>query len=292
MSVCTICLDGEPIQSGCACRGDAGLAHIECRAMAAAHLDCWAVCTTCGQAFTGAMQAGLAEAWCVRAQRMPALERVAAADNMANALNYQRKYAEAETLVRGTLATWQRVLGRDHPRTLNSALTLATALDGQDNFAEAEEILHGMLRIQRPDDSFVTTMKLASVIGRQGRHAEAEKGLREALQTARRVLGPEHSFALSTAGHLATALGNQGKLAEAEQILCDVLHVQRRVMGAEHPLDTERDLAVHRARRGWGATVPPARALADQCAVRPNSPRAPPCVPQHAPRGVGAAPPQ
>ena len=86
MSVCTICLDGEPIQSGCACRGDAGLAHIECRAMAAAHLDCWAVCTTCGQAFTGAMQAGLAEAWWVRAQRLPAanLERVAAADNMAS----------------------------------------------------------------------------------------------------------------------------------------------------------------------------------------------------------------
>ena len=36
---CTICLDNDPlpIQSGCACRGDAGLAHVECRAEAAAH---------------------------------------------------------------------------------------------------------------------------------------------------------------------------------------------------------------------------------------------------------------
>jgi hypothetical protein len=31
---CIICLDNDPppIQSGCACRGDAGLAHVECRA--------------------------------------------------------------------------------------------------------------------------------------------------------------------------------------------------------------------------------------------------------------------
>jgi hypothetical protein len=35
--VCTICLESDPppIQSGCACRGDAGLAHIECRISAA-----------------------------------------------------------------------------------------------------------------------------------------------------------------------------------------------------------------------------------------------------------------
>jgi hypothetical protein len=32
-AACVICLDMSvlPIQSGCACRGDAGLAHIECR---------------------------------------------------------------------------------------------------------------------------------------------------------------------------------------------------------------------------------------------------------------------
>ena len=38
-SACIICLDAEPepIQSGCACRGDAGLAHVKCRAEAATH---------------------------------------------------------------------------------------------------------------------------------------------------------------------------------------------------------------------------------------------------------------
>jgi hypothetical protein len=71
-SVCIICLDAgdpPPIQSGCACRGDAGLAHVGCLAEAAAHKSRsgarsregsrdvlgWQVCVTCGQIFTGQM---------------------------------------------------------------------------------------------------------------------------------------------------------------------------------------------------------------------------------------------
>ena len=57
-----------PIQSGGACRGDAGLAHVACRVKAAESQapekqGCvWWECQTCKQAFTGAMQRGLAEA--------------------------------------------------------------------------------------------------------------------------------------------------------------------------------------------------------------------------------------
>ena len=65
-----ICLDSSPplLQSGCACRGDAGLAHVACRVKAAESQapvkeGCvWWDCQTCKQAFTGAMQRGLAEA--------------------------------------------------------------------------------------------------------------------------------------------------------------------------------------------------------------------------------------
>ena len=68
---CIICLDTSPppIQSGCACRGDSGLAHIACLVQAAASQQAqrgngvWRQCQTCNQGFTGAMQTGLAEAW-------------------------------------------------------------------------------------------------------------------------------------------------------------------------------------------------------------------------------------
>jgi len=71
--MCVICLDADaspaPMQSGCACRGEAGLAHVGCRVRAAEaqaqHRGrvVWRKCQTCKQHFTGEMQRGLADAW-------------------------------------------------------------------------------------------------------------------------------------------------------------------------------------------------------------------------------------
>ena len=67
--LCTICLDGGiepvPIQRGCGCRGDAGLAHVACIAemnhqKRLGHHNGWHNCDTCGQRYTAAMQLGLA----------------------------------------------------------------------------------------------------------------------------------------------------------------------------------------------------------------------------------------
>jgi hypothetical protein len=140
-----ICLDGDlrPIQSGCACRGDTGLAHVECRAEDAAHRmkntlkgKGWLECGTCGQSFTRAMLLRLACAWWSTAQRLPEenVQRLSAAVNLANALCAQgkySKYAEAETMYFEVLAVRRRVLGPEHVDTLRTAINLAIALDYQ-----------------------------------------------------------------------------------------------------------------------------------------------------------------
>ncbi len=69
--VCIICYASvpPPIQSGCACRSDSGLAHVDCLIAKAvsqqAHRGSkvWWKCQTCEQRFTGAMRTGLGEAW-------------------------------------------------------------------------------------------------------------------------------------------------------------------------------------------------------------------------------------
>jgi hypothetical protein len=145
---CTICLDGDPrpIQSGCACRGDAGLAHVECRAMDAAHRtknrgddEGWWKCGTCKQGFTGAMQLGLARAWWSAAQRLPeeSDQRLYAAGNLASSLDDQGKHAEAETMHHEVLEVKRRVLGPEHPSTLMTAGNLANSLQHQGKHAEA-----------------------------------------------------------------------------------------------------------------------------------------------------------
>ena len=67
--VCIVCLDSDPppIQSGCACRSDTGLAHVRCLIEKAVAQQphrgkaVWWKCQTRGQDFTGAMQTGLVE---------------------------------------------------------------------------------------------------------------------------------------------------------------------------------------------------------------------------------------
>ena len=163
---CFVCLETSPppIQMGCACRGEAGLAHIGCLIQAAesraAHGsdEGWWECRTCKQDFTGATQYGLADEWWMRMRDEPAEndDRLAAAANLAFSLHCQGKYAEAEQMERELLDAQRRVLGPEHPDTLTTINNLAHSLGGQ------------------------------------GKHTKAEQMERELLDVKRRVLGPEH----------------------------------------------------------------------------------------------------
>ena len=76
---CTICLDdeGDVVQRGCCCRGDAGAVHLQCLIDLAAHANdndldnswsAWWECGTCKRKFTGTVRLGLAEAWFARVE--------------------------------------------------------------------------------------------------------------------------------------------------------------------------------------------------------------------------------
>ena len=189
---CIICLDvsSPPIQSGCACRGDNGLAHIACLVRAAASQqaqrgsDAWRQCQTCKQGYTGAMQTGLAEAWQSRVAGQAAenSERCAAEYNLAVSLLHQGKDAEAEPMLRKLHEVMMRVHGAEDPDTLTVAGNLAWCLS------------------------------------EQGKYTDAERINREVHGVEKRVLGAEHPGTLMSASNLASSLSNQGKRAEAEQI--------------------------------------------------------------------------
>ena len=185
--VCIVCLDSDPppIQSGCACRSDSGLAHLDCLIEKAvsqliekavsqqAHRGkkVWRKCQTCGQDFTGAMRTGLGEALWSRVcdQAEESAERLCAAHNLADCRLRDGEYAEAERINREVLGVRRRVLvlGEEHPDTLTSAHNLATSLS------------------------------------RQGKHADAERIEREVLGVMRRVMGEEHPETLMSASNLA-----------------------------------------------------------------------------------------
>ncbi len=135
---CIICLDSDPppIQSGCGCRSDGGLAHVGCLVEKAVSQqphrgnEVWWKCQTCGQNFTGAMRTGLGEGWWsrVREQAKESEARRCAAHNLAECRRNDGQYAQAEKINREVLGVERRILGDEHPETLASASSLAMSL--------------------------------------------------------------------------------------------------------------------------------------------------------------------
>jgi hypothetical protein len=147
---CYICYESQPppIQSGCACRDEAGFVHVECMVQVAVSQAGhrgnvgWWECHTCKQMFTGAMRTGLAEAWWARVRDAVEenAERLSAALNLSQSLCGDGKYGEAERMFREAHGILMRLLGAEHPQTLGCACEIAFCLSGQGKYAKAEQI--------------------------------------------------------------------------------------------------------------------------------------------------------
>jgi tetratricopeptide (TPR) repeat protein len=119
--------------------------------------------------------------------------------NVGWCFNITGKYVEAEKMHRQALQLKEKVLGAEHPKTLDSMNNLACVLNNQGKYIEAEE-MH-----------------------------------RQALQLMEKVLGAEHPSTLASMNNLANVFRNQGKYAEAEEIHQQTLQLKEKVLGAEHP---------------------------------------------------------
>jgi tetratricopeptide (TPR) repeat protein len=256
---CVICLDDEPapIQSGCCCRGEQGLAHVACRARAAEHADlptAWWICRTCKQPFTGVMRTSLAQERWARVKDLPEADgsRLAAAHNLAQSLLALEEYKQAEILLRQLLDVLQRFFDEDHYDTLVTKGNLAAALSQQGESVEAvallQEVFVAKKRVLGEDDpsTLNTADNLAQSLSARGDHAEAEVIERMVLAAKGRVLGKNDPSTLITHANLAECLRKQHKLDEAEIVFKEVLVTMRRVLGEAHPsvLTVAHNLAV------------------------------------------------
>jgi len=231
------------MQSGCACRGAAGLAHVGCRARAARVLEenkgrkMWWECQTCLQVFTGGMSVGLADAWWseVRDRAEEDVERLAASNNLATSLAARGTWAEAEQMQRKAHElVHKQVLGTEHRYTLVAAGNLAAYHSAQQKYAEAEQVqreeLEALTRVLEEEHAgtLSTASNLAASPSAQGMYTEAEQMQHEVHAAQTRVLVAEHRDTLRTAGNLAASLYRQGKLEEVERMFREGHEAQTR----------------------------------------------------------------
>ena len=250
-SSCIICLEASPppVQSGCACRSDSGLAHLACLVNYAVFKQAeggtrvWAYCQTCKQEFTGPTRLGLAETWWSRVCREPAenSERLLATQNLASCYLDVAKYADAEKFSLELHDVLRRTLGDGHRQTMASAYNLANALSFRGKLADAVQLHLTWHRVRRnvlgedDPDTLLSAWLLASFWAAQGHLVPASNLYHHVLSEARRVHGNHDPMTLRTASTYALALSKQGRHTESEKLLRELLPIQTRVLGTEHP---------------------------------------------------------
>lgn len=152
----------------------------------------------------------------------------------------------------------ERLLGAQHPLTLNAMNNLAETLSRQGNLSEARQLQQrvlqaseSMLGAEHPG-TLTAKGNLAASLRSEGELSEAQRMEEEVLEVRMRSLGAEHPDTLATLSNLGTTLHAQGDLAGARRFQEQVLERTMRVLGAEHPntLTAMNNLAATLAAQG------------------------------------------
>ncbi|MCP4284423.1 MAG: CHAT domain-containing protein [Gammaproteobacteria bacterium] len=162
--------------------------------------------------------------------------------NLIVAAAYQKAdYARVEAEVELTWSYAERVLGSEHPQTLESIYNLAILYWSQGRYEEAEPLhkraLAARERALGPEhpDTLASINDLANLHHSQGRYGEAERLHKRALAAREQVLGPEHPQTLESVYNLALLYISQSRFGDAEPLLERKHAVSERVLGPEHP---------------------------------------------------------
>jgi serine/threonine protein kinase len=152
-----------------------------------------------------------------------------------------RKYDAAELLSRQTWQARLRVLGPEHPDTLDSMDTYATSLMGQGKRALAEPVYRECWKTRQRTlgdkhlDTVTSLHNLSCVLIEQGNLLEGEPLLRSSMESNREQRGKFHTETVMTLGTYSHVLLLLGRPAEAELLLRDTLEGTQRVHGKDSP---------------------------------------------------------
>ena len=151
------------------------------------------------------------------------------------------KYDEAEEHYAEALETQRRVLGNEHPDTLDLINDMGLLLSEQGKLDEAEvyytEALEAKRRVlgNEHPSTLASIGNMGALLLDQGMYDEAQVYYTEALETNRRVQGDDHPDTLISINNMGVLLKRQGKYDEAEVYYTEALEGRRRVLGDEHP---------------------------------------------------------
>jgi len=188
------------------------------------------------------------------------VETASAYMDLGMVLNYAGRHAEAEPYAAESVRVFRAAPEADVRIVANSLRNLASAQLGLDQAVTAEATLREAIDwlerrgVSYPEDHAATLSDLGGILNHQGRHAEAEPILRQALALYRSLPGQDDVSTSSAMTSLANALMGQGMLlkpaiiegragatadpedmAEAMALIAEAETIHRRVFAATEP---------------------------------------------------------
>jgi tetratricopeptide (TPR) repeat protein len=162
-------------------------------------------------------------------------------NQQAETLKSQGKHAQAQPLCEKALAIRRKLLGDDHPLTVQSYDNLAYNLNARGKYTQAQPLFETALEIRRRlladdhPDTAVGYNNVAMSLHAQGRYAQAQPLLEKALAIQRRLLADDHPDTAASYNNLAINLMDQGKYSQAQPLFETALATLRRLHSDDHP---------------------------------------------------------
>jgi eukaryotic-like serine/threonine-protein kinase len=150
-------------------------------------------------------------------------------------------YSRAHDLAQRLLDARLRLLGPDHPKTLESMLQLSSILDDESHYTEAEKLATQASataqRVLGPGAPLTIDAmdQLGTVLDDENRFDESEKLERQVIAWRIRNQGLDDMRTLKSVNHLGILMFDANRYPEAEDEFRQALDGDLRVLGSDHP---------------------------------------------------------
>jgi CHAT domain-containing protein/Tfp pilus assembly protein PilF len=190
----------------------------------------------------------LAQAMVADLEKGPANSDLAGAlNNLAQVYSAMGRDADAEPLLKRSLAIMEKSVGLDSASIGPELNNLGALYQRQQRYAEAEPLFKRALAISEKGlppghpDIGRSLNNLATLYERLDRHADAEPLFKRALAIYEKAAGPENPAVATLANNLGQVIKSEGRYAEAEPLIKRSLAIREKVLGRDHP-DVARSL--------------------------------------------------
>ena len=171
-----------------------------------------------------------------------ALAEAHALDHQGTELYRKGRYAEAEPLLKRSLAIYEKVLGPADPDLSASLDNLARVYQDEGRYGEAEPFYKRSLAIRQKalgrehPEVAKSLNNLAVIYAKQGRYREAEPLYKRSLMIRERTASSDPVDIGESLNNIAELYREQGRYKEAEPLYVRSLAIWEKTLGPEHPL--------------------------------------------------------